>query len=151
MPLELCGLDVHLEQTFSGMFSIRPAPGSDEAFLGHDNYRFTNIFTLNDDDPTTNEFLRVEANGNFREQKATLLDPSEPNIYRFTLVDASQYRIYGSDGALRFRNSGVAKITITFDTLGDGQPGGELIDEVVVEHGYPKDADFCEVLVAELT
>jgi hypothetical protein len=148
---ELCGLDVHSEATFEGTFSIRPAPGSDEAFLSHNNSWFTNVYTLDDDDPNTDEFVRVEGHLNFREQKGTLLDPSEPNIYQFTASEATQYRVYGTDGTLLRRQSGVTKYTVVFDTLGDGQSGGELISEDSVWHGYLDDVDFCTVLVAELT
>jgi hypothetical protein len=148
---ELCGLPVHSEATFHGKLSIRPAPGSDEAFLGHNNYWFTNVYTLDDDDPNTDEFVRVEGHLNFREQKATLLDPSEPNIYQFTAAEATQYRVYGSDGTLLRRQSGVTKYTVVFDTLGDGKSGGILLSEDVVWHGYMDDVDFCTVLVAELS
>jgi len=148
---ELCGLAVHSEATFEGTSSIQPAPGSDEAFLAHNNYWFTNVYTLDDDDPNTDEFVRVEGHLNFREQKATLLDPSEPDIYQFTAAEATQFRVYGSDGTLLRRQSGVTKYTVVFDTLGDGAPGGELISEDVEWHGYMDDVDFCTVLVAELT
>jgi hypothetical protein len=102
---ELCGLAVHGEETFSGPFSIRPAPGSDEAFLVHDSYRYTNVFMLDGEDPSTDEFARVKAHVNFREQQATLLDPSDPNIYQFTAVEASYFRVYGTDGNLLNRDS----------------------------------------------
>ncbi len=148
---ELCGLPVHSETIFKGSSSIRPAPGSDQAFLAHDNYRFTNVYTLNDDDPNTNEFVRVEAHLNFREQKATVLDPSKPNIYRFKANEATQFRVYGTDGTLLRRQSGVTKYTVVFDTLGDGKPGGILIKFDSVFKGYSDDKDFCTVLVAELT
>jgi hypothetical protein len=148
--LVLCGLDVHREQTISGNLSLRLAPGSEQAFLSLDNYKYTNVFTLNDDDATTNEFVRVEANGVFREQNARLVDPDEPDVYTFRAVEAAQFRVYGSDGELLYRNSGVVKYTAVIDTLGDGEPGGEFLDEVIVEHGY-KDVEFCGVLVAELT
>jgi hypothetical protein len=148
---ELCGLALHEELTIRGTYSIRLAPGSDQAFLAHDNLRYTNVFTLNDEDPNTNEFVTLEAHLNFREQKATLLDPSEPNIYQFEAVEATQYRLYSSDGTLLNRVAGVTKYTVVFDTLGDGQSGGIVLDEVVVTHGYPKSVDFCGVLVAELT
>ena len=148
---QMCGLDVHIEATFSGMSSVRPAPGSDQAFLGHFNYQFTEIITLDDEDPDTTEFVRVEANGNFREQKATLLDPAKPNIYQFQSVEAGTFRVYDAAGELLASNSGNLKFTTIFDTLGDGVPGGIILEETVVEHGPPATADFCEVLVAELT
>ena len=44
-----CGLDLHFESDVSGRSSIHPAPGSDEAFLFHDNYQFTETITLASD------------------------------------------------------------------------------------------------------
>jgi hypothetical protein len=148
---ELCGLALHSEMTIRGSYSVRPAPGSDEAFLAHDNSRYTNVFTLNDEDPNTDEFVTLEAHLNFREQKATLLDPSKPNIYQFEAVEATQYRVYSSDGRLLNRVAGVTKYTVVFDTLGDGQSGGIVLSIDVVTRGYPKSVDFCGVLVTELT
>jgi hypothetical protein len=148
---ELCGLSLHSEMTIRGSYSLRRAPGSDQAFLSHNNHRYTNVITLNDEDPNTDEFVRLEAHLNFREQKATVLDPSEPNIYQFEAVEATQYRLYSSDGTLLNRVAGVTKYTVVFDTLGDGQSGGIVLSEVVVTRGYPKSVDFCTVVVEELT
>src|SRR5215203_6440984 len=41
-----CGLNLHFDVTFSGRYSAQPAPGSDEAFLGHDRYWFSETITL---------------------------------------------------------------------------------------------------------
>jgi hypothetical protein len=148
---EVCGLPIAYESTFSGFTSIRPAPGSDQAFLAHQNYQFADIVTLDDDDPSTTEFVRVEAKVNFRAQRAVPLDPAEPNVYVFTAVEAGTFSMYGTDGSLLLQNPGNVKIRQTFDTGGDGAPGGITLDETGVSHGPPVTGDFCEVLVAELT
>jgi len=88
------------------------APRSDQAFLGHNHYAFTDIITLDDDDPTTNEFVWVEGNGNFREQKATLLDPAKPNVYQFTAVEAGTFWVYDAAGELLLSGSGNRKLTV---------------------------------------
>jgi hypothetical protein len=148
---EVCGLPIAYESTFSGFTSVRPAPGSDEAFLAHQNYQFEDVVVLDDDDPDTTELVRIEAKLNFREQRAVLLDPDDPNVYVFTAVEAGTFRMYGTDGNLISQTPGNVKITQVFDTEGDGAPGGIVLDETVVSHGPPVSVDFCEVLVAELT
>jgi hypothetical protein len=148
---EVCGLPLNFESSFSGVTSVRPAPGSGQAFLAHDTYQYTDIITLDDDDPSTMEFVRLEAKGNFREQRALLLNPEEPNVYGISAVDAGIFRIYGTDGSLLLQSPGNVKIHQTFDTEGDGAPGGIVLDETVVSHGAPVTGDLCEVLVAELT
>jgi hypothetical protein len=148
---EVCGLPLNFESSFSGVASIRPAPGSDEAFLAQDKYRFTDIVTLDDGDPSTTEFVRVEAKGNFREQRAVLLGPDDLNVYVITAVDAGTFRLYGTDGSLLLQTPGNVKIRQVFDTEGDGAPGGIVLDETVVTHGPPETGDFCDVLIAELT
>lgn len=145
---ELCGLDVHIETTFSGVFTIHPAPGSDQAFFAHDNYEFRDVVTLNDEDPTTNEFFVQEGNGNFREQHATLI---EGNIYEFEAIDAGVFTVFDSEGNVLIRDRGMVQLAAVFDTLGDGEPGGVFISESEpVLHGPHSDA-YCDVVITELT
>lgn len=143
-----CGLDLHVEVDFGGVASIRPAPGSTEAFLAHDNYWFAEKITLAGDED--GPFVTTQGNGNLREQKAVLLDPAKPNIYQFSIVDAGTFRLYDSDGNQLAFGRGNAKITQVFDTGGDGQPGGVEISSTVIEHG-PFTGDFCAAIVSELT
>src|SRR4051812_19637988 len=100
-----CGLALHFESDVSGRSSIRPAPGSDEAFLFHDNYQFTETITLVSD--PDGAFVTTHANGNFTEINATLLDPAKPTIYQFTTVDAGTFRLNGPDGTLLVHSTGV--------------------------------------------
>jgi hypothetical protein len=148
---ELCGIPVHVVRTRTGVFSERRAPGSDQAFLAMDRYSYTNVFTLDDEDPTTNGSLRIEATGLFREQSARQLDPANPNVYAFRAIDRTTFRAYSSDGQLLYRNTGVLHLDAVLDTLGDGQPSAEIISETVRVSGYTKDVDFCGALVHELT
>jgi hypothetical protein len=144
-----CGLALHIESTFSGMFSVHPAPGSTEAFLAHDNYQFTDVVTLvgNPDGP----FVTITGNGNFREQHATLLDPTQPNIWAFDALDVAIFRLYDSSGAKLWQSTGVAKFTVVFNTRGDGVPGADFIEETsFVFHG-PQTGNNCEALVGALT
>jgi len=144
-----CGLDLHVEADVSGKFSIHPAPRSDEAFLGHDRYQFTETITLVGD--PDGAFVTTAAHGNWREIRAELLDPAEPTIYAFTAIDAGRFQMFDSSGAPIFAGNGLFRQTVTFDTLGDGVPGAEFI-EVVSEvfHGH-ETGDFCEVVVEALT
>ena len=144
-----CGLALHVESAFSGRFSIHPAPGSTEAFFAHDQYQFTDRISLAAD--PDGAYVTARGNGNFREQHATLLDPAEPNIWSFDAIDASAYRVYDSSGAKIFQSTGVARVTATWDTGGDGAPGATFIEETsFVFHGH-ETGDFCEVLVGALT
>jgi hypothetical protein len=144
-----CGLAIHVASTFSGRFSVHPAPGSTEAFLAHDNYEFTDVVTLVGD--PDGPFVTITGNGNFREQHATLLDPAEPNIWSFDAVDAGIFRMYDSSGAKIWQSNGVAKFTAVFDTRGDAVPGADFIEETsFVFHGH-ETGEPCDALVGALT
>ncbi len=147
-PTTDCGLDLHFESDISGRSSIHPAPGSDEAFLFHDNYQFTETITLASD--PHGAFVTTQANGNFIETSATLLDPAEPTIYQFTTVDAGTFRLYGPDGTLLVHSTGGFKTTNIQDTLGDKEPGSEFLGETsVAAHGLNR-GDFCEAVTSVL-
>jgi hypothetical protein len=143
-----CGLNLHYESDVSGRSSIHPAPGSDEAFLFHDNYQFTETITLASD--PDGAFVTTQANGNFIETSATLLDPAKPTIYQFTTVDAGTFRLYGPDGTLLVHSTGVFKTTNIQDTMGDKAPGSAFLEETSVEaHGLDR-GDFCEAVTSVL-
>ncbi|MBA2767718.1 MAG: hypothetical protein H0U35_01030 [Sporichthyaceae bacterium] len=143
-----CGLAVHVETTFSGSFVTRTVRDSGgQAFLGHSNVKFTDVITLNDDDPATTEFVVAEGIFAFHEQRATLVGGT---VWEFEAIEAGTFTLSDSEGNALIRERGVAKFTIVFDTLGDSMPGGVLISEDVVLHGPHSDA-ICDVLVAELT
>jgi hypothetical protein len=144
-----CGLDLHFEVTFGGRYSAQPAPGSDEAFLAHDRYSFSETITLAgvEDSP----YVTTQVSGNFRETQATLLDADEPTIYQFTGQDAGTFRLYDSEGTLLVSSSGVFKFVNVQDTLGDKAPGSDFIEDVATAFHGNEAGDFCDALEAELT
>jgi hypothetical protein len=144
-----CGLDLHFEVTTSGRYSVQPAPRSDEAFLAHDVYSFSETITLAGVEDTP--YVTTAVRGSFRETQATLLDPEAPNIYEFTGLDAGTFRLYDSAGTLLVSSSGVFKFVNVQDTRGDKSPGSDFVRDVsAVFHGM-ESGDFCEALEAELT
>jgi hypothetical protein len=71
-------------------------------------------------------------------------------------VDAGQpFVIEDAEGNVVVRDRGVVRHTYLFDTLGDGEPGGEFIGETQAavhgpHSGFADDFPFCEI-AAELT
>ena len=144
-----CGLRLHVEVTFSGMTFIRPAPGSEEAFLLHDRYHFAETITLVSDPDGPS--VTTAGSGNFVETTARLLDPAEPTIYRFTTVDAGTFRLYSSTGEVLVSSRGVFKGTNVQDTLGDKMPSSEFIEEISGDFHGNESGDFCQAIEAALT
>jgi len=143
-----CGFTLNFESTFHGVAGLRVLKGG-QAFLARDKYWFKDVYT----NPDTGGSFVIRGNALFHEIKGTLV---EGNVYRFTQIQAGQpFVIVDSDGNVVVRDRGVIRSTILFDTLGDGQPGGEF---VAIEHetvsgphpGFADDFDFCG-LAAELT
>jgi hypothetical protein len=141
-----CGFTLDVESTFHGVASLRVLKGG-QAFLARDKYWYEDVYT----NPDTGGWFVIRGNALFHETKGTLV---EGNIYRFVAIEAGQpFAVYDSDGNLVLRDRGRIRSTVLFDTLGDGQPGGELI---AIEHeslagphpGF--NTDFCE-MAADLT
>src|SRR5262245_11682520 len=144
--IEDCEFPLSVVGTFSGHFRVKATKGG-QAFLALDNYRYRDVVT----NPETGKWFVIRANGVFHEIKATLV---EGNVYEFEQHDAGQpFVVEDSDGHVVLRDRGVAIFTVVFDTLGDGMPGGEFIEEIDVSLRGPHpgfDADLCEI-AAELT
>jgi YD repeat-containing protein len=119
-----CGTTLHEEVTFSGHVLTKEVRGSDgQAFLAHQNYRFESVFT----NVETGLSMVMSGTGTFKEIHATHLGG---DLWEFTWHDAGQpLRITDPDGTVLAFERGVVQGSIVFDTLGDGQPGGELVSE----------------------
>lgn len=140
--IEECGLPIRLDTTFSGMVLIREARGSDgQAFLAQDNYSFRDVLTNTDN----GEFLVITGNGTFKEKTATHLGG---DIFEFTAMEVGRlFTIEDSDGNKVVEVVGRLGLRAIFDTLGDGEPGGELIEEEFTRlSGRFPDFDFCAVV-----
>jgi hypothetical protein len=101
---------------------------------------------------TTPEWFVVRGNALFHEVKATLV---EGTIYEFDAIVAGQpFVIEDSTVNVVARDRGVLRYTALSDTLGDGMPEGELLEETIeVREPHPsfdEDFPFCEI-AAELT
>jgi hypothetical protein len=146
----LCDLDVHVETQLRESLMLRVARDSDgQAFPVRSTLHVTDRVSLADDDPATNEYVTAVWKSTFVEQHVTHV---EGTVYTFEGVDAGTFTLYDSSGARLFRTSGVSRFTDTFDTLGDGQPGGVYLDSVAVDRGrHLSEEETCAVIVDQLT
>jgi hypothetical protein len=141
-----CGFTLNHVQTFYGQAHLR-VDTTGQAFLGVDAFHFREVVT----NPDTGQWFVIRAHGQFHEIRATQV---EGTVYEFVLLEAGQqFVIEDAEGNVIVRDRGALFHTYLFDTLGDGQPGGEFIEDTgFVAHGpHPSfDQDFCAI-AAELT
>ena len=141
-----CGVLVDYEWTGSGNAFVREVNGSDgQAYLGHDNYSFRTVIT----NSTSGAWMVVRGKSLFTEIAGTHV---EGNIWEFTQHEAGQpFVIEDSTGTVLARSRGLVTYRLLFDTLGDGQPGGEVLDvEVTGVHGVQQgtfDDNLCDFVV----
>ena len=141
-----CGVLVDYEWTGSGNTFVREVNGSDgQAYLLHDNYTFRLVIT----NSTTGAWMVVRGNSLFAQIAGTHVDG---NIWEFTQHEAGQpFVIEDSTGTVIARSRGLVTYRLLFDTLGDGQPGGEVLDvEVTGVHGVQQgtfDDNLCDYVV----
>lgn len=142
-----CGPVMEFEGTFRGHILIREVPESGgQAFLGHDVFKFRFVTTNTE----TGKWLVERGHFNVREVTATHLGG---DIWEFTARESGQFVVEDMSGKVVLRDRGMVESRYVFDTLGDGQPGGEFLEfEVTDVHGpHPSfDVDFCE-LALDLT
>ena len=143
-----CGFVIDVESVFSGQVLFRVGKGG-QAFLVKDTYRYRDVLTNRE----TGEWFVIRGKAVFHEIKATQVSG---DIYEFEAIEAGQpFVVEDSDGNVVVRDRGMIRRTALFDTLGDGMPGGILLEETVTSvngphPGFAEDFDFCG-LAAELT
>jgi hypothetical protein len=141
-----CGFTVDVVATFYGHV-VKRVDETGQAFPTTDALHFRGVNT----NPDTGQWFVVSAHGVFHDFTAT---PVDGTVYEFTSVEAGQpFVIEDSEGNVIVRDRGALRHTYLFDTLGDGQPGGEFIEttQTVVHGPHPSfDQDFCAI-AAELT
>jgi hypothetical protein len=138
-----CGFTIESEFTASGHFMLREIEGSDgQAFLGHDNYSYREVLT----NPETGAFFVVHGKAMFKELTGQQV---EGDIWEFTAQEVGQpFVVEDSDGNVVLRDRGRLTFRALFDTLGDGEPGGELLEQELTSISGPHPgffADFCEI------
>lgn len=121
---DVCGIDARIDTVVRGTNVIRYVnDGLGQAFVGHGTFKASDTFT----NLATGESFTIEAR--IREGDLTG-ERVEGDVYEFTLTRAGIERVVDGDGDVVLRDSGVFRTTYLFDTLGDGQPGGEFLDEL---------------------
>ena len=143
-----CGFTLNGVSTFSGSVLFRETKGG-EAFLVKDSYTFRDVLT----NPDTGQWFVISGRATVKEISATHVDG---NVYEFEVIEAGQpFVLSDSDGNVIVRDRGAIRHTVVFDTLGDGEPGGEFVDylgaDVHGPHpGFAEDFPFCAI-AADLT
>ena len=143
-----CGIEVRRDSAFTTKFHARTGKGDlDQAFFGMDRYRSKDTIT----NLATGAFFTVEGKGVFKDVKAT---PLGGNVFKFTVLEAGAVAVLRDmDGNVVLRDRGAIWRTFVFDTLGDGEPGGEVLEETVDRVSGPHplfegdDEDRCALLL----
>jgi hypothetical protein len=140
-----CGFPVDYEVAGSGQLVVREVRGSDgQAYLGHNNFKFRTVIT----NPATGAWMVVSGQSLFTEMTATHV---EGDIWEFTTHEAGQpFVVEDSTGTVIARSRGLVTYRALFDTLGDGQPGGEVLEvEVTGIHGVHEGSfdNICDFVI----
>jgi hypothetical protein len=136
-----CGFTITYDVTTSGHFMSREVEGSDgQAFLAQDNFEVRNVLT----NPETGAFMVERGHGLFKELSGRQI---AGNIWEFTTHSIFNRVLEDSEGNIVARESGLVTSLVVFDTLGDGQPGGIVLEEEITGvHGpHPVFEGFCEI------
>jgi hypothetical protein len=138
-----CGFNIEFDFATTFHVLIRELPHSDgEAFIGQENVSFRNVHT----NPATGAWFLVRGRYAFKEVTARHI---EGDIWEFTVHEVGQpFVIEDSGGKVVLHERGRIALRAVFDTLGDGQPGGILLEEEITGvHGpHPGlDAGFCAI------
>lgn len=138
-----CGFTIESEITGSGHRLVREIEGSDgQAFLANNNYRYREVLT----NPETGAFFVVRGKALFKEMSGQQV---EGDIWEFTAQEVGQpFVVEDSDGKVVLRDRGRLTFRALFDTLGDGEPGAEFIEQELTSISGPHPGfftDFCEI------
>ena len=91
----------------------------------------------------------LHGQGVYHDLRAT---PLGGGVYEVTAIETGQpFVIEDPSGRVVLRDRGAVRGTYVFDTLGDGQPGGDVlaVTDVVVHGPHPSlDDAFCEIATA---
>lgn len=136
-----CGFTIESDFTAEFHVLLREVRESDgQAYLGHENFRFEEVLT----NPATGEWFVIHGVSLFKELSGRQI---EGDVWEFTVHEVGlPFVVEDSDGNVVLRDRGRISLRAVFDTLGDGQPGGILLEEEItgVRGPHPAiDVDFC--------
>ena len=140
-----CGFLTEFELSRNNMTFLQDVRGSDgQLFLLHVNSQFETMVT----NPETGESIRIREHLLLRDFSAQHV---EGNVWELTAQAVGQYVVEDSEGNVVFRNSGRVTSRYLFDTEGDSEPGGIVLEfEITGVNGpHPGGAepDFCAIVV----
>jgi hypothetical protein len=119
---ELCAFDVEVVGSGDYNFRLREGRGRQEqAFFVHNTFSFSETLSAR------GQYVTVTARQTFNEVRAV---PLGDGIFQFSDITAGRLAVRDGSGRLLGQEAGVVRTTYTFDTLNDGEPGGEVIGEV---------------------
>ena len=140
------GLTFEVKGRVKGFDVIYNVPGSHgQAFLDDNRSRYREVWT----NPANGRKAYVSGKSRFREVKATHL---KGDVWRFrSLTSGAPLVVKNDKGRTVLAEWGVLKLDTTYDTLGDSQPGGEVLDETVVSKRghwptWEPDFEFCDIV-----
>ena len=133
------------ESTFSGWFTIKDAtPATDgQFFYFEQRVEYADVIT----NPETGGFFTVTGRSLFKEGHARLV---EGTVFTYDTIEAGQpFVVTDMTGKVVLRDVGLIEVSYLFDSLGDGAPGGQFLEEpqlvrVAGAHpGFEDTFDFC--------
>ncbi|MGW0632118.1 carboxylesterase family protein [Streptomyces sp. NPDC002758] len=138
-----CGYEVAVQTEVSGTYHLREGKGDEEsAYFLTDAYSFREVHT----NVETGKWFVLYGQGVTKEIGAKQVESS---VYEFTTVVAGQpFVVEDSAGHTVLRQRGEVRYRTLFDTGGDDDPGGTLVDFLDAEFrgphpgGFP---DFCAI------
>jgi len=132
--------------TYSGTNTIQDTNPSleGEFFRFTDHYTFTDVLTNVD----TGDYVVISGTGVFKE----LQPRSEGDgVFSYVTHDVGRITFSDSSGNVLIREAGMVVESWLFDTLNDGEPGGNVLDNGLVRVSgphptFPESFDFCGFL-----
>ena len=142
-----CGFVVDEVDHYTGVTTIKgstPKTGG-EFFRFSNQYDHTFVLT----NAESKDFVVITSRGLFREGPGTVVS-DDGRIVTYQTMDSGAFTtVYDSAGRVITRERGNVVYEYTFDTLGDGAPGGDFVSEELVRIAGPHPlyfTDGCELL-----
>jgi hypothetical protein len=143
---ELCGIAVRADTVASGHFRDRTGKHElDQAFFSQASFEFTDTIT----DLATGDSFSVEGRLTIMDVKAI---PLGGNVFEFKVRESGTVVVRDMEGNVVLHDRGAIWRTFVFDTLGDSQPGGVVLEEIVDRVSGPHplfeqdEAAFCDMV-----
>jgi hypothetical protein len=133
------------ESTFSGRFMIKDATSATNGqfFYFENRVEYADVIT----NPETGAYFTVTGSSLFKESHARLV---EGTVFTYNTIEVGQpFVVTDMAGKVVLRDVGLIEVSYVFDSLGDGAPGGPLVEEpqlvrVAGPHpGFEDTFDFC--------